>query len=48
VCFTNDANRVLVPCGHLMCGDCLAQLPRQLCPFDRTRIQATCPFYPPT
>jgi hypothetical protein len=41
ICFTKDVDRVLVPCGHLLCHGCVEQLPQngRACPFDRARIE---------
>lgn len=41
ICFANEVNTVLSPCGHTICAPCLAALPSQTCPFDRGAITGT-------
>jgi len=49
ICFQNDVQQILVPCGHLLCTPCKSTVRglRQLCPFCRQGIQNSCAFYKP-
>ena len=47
LCFTNEVNRLFVPCGHLVCDDCGDQLRNRKCPFCRNTFSNICPFYKP-
>ena len=45
ICFNkyDNAQRkpyVINPCGHCFCSKCLAELPTQLCPNDRGKIES--------
>jgi hypothetical protein len=45
ICFNkyDNAQRkpyVINPCGHCFCSKCLAELPSQLCPNDRGKIES--------
>jgi len=39
ICFEKPVNSILVPCGHIVCDDCVGQL--QQCPFCRTRVKSS-------
>ncbi|EQC38856.1 hypothetical protein SDRG_03814 [Saprolegnia diclina VS20] len=47
VCFENDVNRVLVPCGHVFCSACVGRFPRNKCPTCRQDISTHCAFHKP-
>jgi sacsin len=47
ICMIKEVNTVLVKCGHMMCDECVAQLPSQKCPQCRERIISTVPFFSP-
>ncbi|KDO29648.1 hypothetical protein SPRG_05600 [Saprolegnia parasitica CBS 223.65] len=47
VCFENDVNRVLVPCGHVFCSACVGRFPRNKCPTCRHDISTHCAFHKP-
>jgi sacsin len=44
ICFNKSCDRILVPCGHLLCSLCTAQLQRRICPFDRQTISSVMEF----
>ncbi len=44
ICLTNNINRVLVPCGHQLCSECVGSLRTRSCPFDRRPIQTHVPL----
>jgi len=50
ICFQNDVDQILIPCGHLLCTSCKSNLRslRPTCPFCRERFNNSCPFYKPT
>ncbi|CAM9304173.1 unnamed protein product [Heterosigma akashiwo] len=50
ICFTNDVDQILTPCGHLLCSTCKGSLRslRPSCPFCRKAFSASYPFYKPT
>mmetsp|Transcript_32127 Transcript_32127/g.51731 ORF Transcript_32127/g.51731 Transcript_32127/m.51731 type:complete len:416 (-) Transcript_32127:142-1389(-) len=35
ICTSNPVDRVLIPCGHLLCSTCVGRLRRNNCPFCR-------------
>jgi hypothetical protein len=41
------SDTALVPCGHLLCGQCARALPTQQCPFDRRAFSATQVIFAP-
>ena len=50
VCFDpydteGDKRPKALPCGHALCGACLAVLPKKLCPECRANIPANVPFH---
>jgi RNA polymerase sigma factor (sigma-70 family) len=47
ICFAQDVDSVLVPCGHTICATCARSLPQPRCPFDRKQVTALLPFYRP-
>ena len=47
VCFTNDFDTVLAPCGHCVCGKCAEQLNGAKCPFCRQRFNQKVKMYLP-
>lgn len=47
ICLTNDVNRILLPCGHLICDSCIPQLRNRRCPFDRKPFTGVAPFFKP-
>ncbi len=54
ICCAKDVDTVLVPCGHVMCSDCARSSLEAgragggpVCPFDRKRVDRTCPFFRP-
>lgn len=46
ICTVNEVKLVMVPCGHTICSACFAKVKR-VCPYDRMRVERTCPFYKP-
>eukprot|EP00736_Rhodelphis_marinus_P006485 Rmarinus@m.28251 len=38
ICLTRTADTVIIPCGHLLCGECFHSLQRQKCPYCRQDI----------
>ena len=36
ICWTNQVNTALVPCGHCLCDECLMRLQKFECPYCRT------------
>lgn len=48
ICLEARVNRVLVPCGHIYCGDCVDRLPRAQCPLCRSRIASHSAFHVPS
>ena len=49
ICTERDVDTVLVPCGHTMCGTCVAQLREpKTCPFCRNRCPSSIKFFLPT
>ncbi|DBA01824.1 TPA: LOW QUALITY PROTEIN: hypothetical protein N0F65_002940 [Lagenidium giganteum] len=47
ICLEHQVDRVLIPCGHIYCSDCVARLPRRSCPVCRQNISDTSPFHAP-
>jgi hypothetical protein len=47
ICVAVDVTHVMVPCGHTICGTCVVQLQRNLCPFCRKTINQKVRFYAP-
>ena len=47
ICFSNDADVVLVSCGHMLCRHCESNLRNTNCPFCRKHIEKLVPFYKP-
>eukprot|EP00753_Platysulcus_tardus_P021952 PLAT9175.3.p1 GENE.PLAT9175.3~~PLAT9175.3.p1 ORF type:complete len:2055 (-),score=888.62 PLAT9175.3:62-6163(-) len=51
ICYTADCDRVLVPCGHMICASCVdgiaASGRTRRCPFCRKAYRSTCNFYKP-
>jgi hypothetical protein len=53
ICILREVSVALVPCGHLICGECVQLLCRghsashHQCPFDRTKFTSTVPFFNP-
>lgn len=45
ICCERDFSTILVPCGHLLCAECVSSLHRQQCPFCRVRYTATHPVH---
>jgi len=41
ICLQREVNTVMVGCGHVLCSDCAAAMPRRSCPFCRTPSQMT-------
>ncbi len=35
ICLSKEVNTAMSACGHLLCADCAASLPRRACPFCR-------------
>lgn len=48
ICLETRVNRVLVPCGHIYCGNCVDQLRRPKCPLCRSNIAASSTFHVPS
>lgn len=48
ICLETRVNRVLVPCGHIYCGNCVDQLRRPKCPLCRSNIAASSAFHVPS
>eukprot|EP00003_Mantamonas_plastica_P033334 TRINITY_DN947_c0_g1_i1.p1 TRINITY_DN947_c0_g1~~TRINITY_DN947_c0_g1_i1.p1 ORF type:complete len:493 (-),score=157.03 TRINITY_DN947_c0_g1_i1:212-1690(-) len=44
ICLTNVVNRVINPCGHTVCGECLGSIRGQACPFCRQRMEGSVGF----
>jgi sacsin len=44
ICFNKTSDRILIPCGHLLCSNCAAQLQRRVCPFDRQTFTSVVEF----
>ncbi len=47
ICQTVDVDTVLVPCGHLLCTECIGKLRRRQCPYCREPWQSTTRFFCP-
>ena len=45
ICLTEYADRVVVPCGHRFCHDCVSRLERDSCPTCRTPAQSVVRFF---
>lgn len=48
VCRENEPRLVLIPCGHVLCSDCINQLEREQqnqCPFCRAFVATTNQLY---
>ena len=39
VCLDNELNRLLTPCGHPLCSECLGRLENHSCPVCRTSFR---------
>ena len=48
ICYSKEVDSILVPCGHMLCTDCINEIASRRCPFDRERFTTTVPFYKPT
>eukprot|EP00301_Raphidiophrys_heterophryoidea_P002418 c11125_g1_i2.p1 GENE.c11125_g1_i2~~c11125_g1_i2.p1 ORF type:complete len:1118 (+),score=253.69 c11125_g1_i2:603-3956(+) len=48
ICFTNEVNIVIVPCGHLICAECSRGTTQRCCPFCRTAVAQVCKFFKST
>jgi len=40
ICTEHEADRVLLPCGHIICATCIASLLNRVCPFCRRPFTA--------
>ena len=47
ICMAARVDAVLVPCGHLLCRGCVAQLQTRRCPFDRSQVQSAIAVFRP-
>ena len=45
ICQDEEIDRILVPCGHMICQGCLGRLRSRSCPFCRQNFATTCPFH---
>lgn len=45
ICLENRVDRVLIPCGHIYCGECVERLPRPSCPLCREHIGSSSTFH---
>lgn len=48
ICLENKVDRVLIPCGHIYCGECVERLPRPSCPICRQHIASSSTFHVPS
>ncbi len=44
ICLTDDVDRIIIDCGHLICNNCLSKCSGK-CPFDRKRITKVANYY---
>lgn len=45
ICFENESNTVLEPCGHdSCCSDCIKKIPTLQCPLCREKIERVMVF----
>jgi hypothetical protein len=47
ICYTNEVDTVMIPCGHTICGTCVRELRQARCPFDRQALRGINPFFKP-
>jgi phage FluMu protein Com len=47
VCSANAVDKVIIPCGHLLCAACTTALLQPKCPFCRQPFQTTKNFNNP-
>ena len=45
ICMTDDVNKVIVPCGHMLCDGCLGRLRDRKCPFCRQAFTTSVDFH---
>lgn len=50
ICYQRDVDKILAPCGHMLCETCRSNLEaqgRSQCPFCRDRFTFIFPFFKP-
>jgi sacsin len=48
ICLEHNVDRVLIPCGHIFCSDCVHKFPRPTCPICRQEITNSSLFHLPS
>lgn len=45
ICLSAVRDTAMIPCGHTFCGRCLKDLPKDICPFCRERVDNALTIY---